>query len=239
MITVRRSAERGHADHGWLKSFHTFSFADYYDERHMHFGPLRVINEDWVQPGKGFGTHPHRDMEIITYILEGELEHKDSMGTGSIIRPGDVQKMSAGSGVTHSEFNPSPKNLVHLLQIWIIPDKQGITPRYEQKTFSPEEKRNRLLLVASQDGSSISSGKGVVTIEQDAHLYAGLMDKNFVLDRNLDQGRLYWLQIARGRIEVDGKEYGAGDALGLEQESALRLKSLEQDTELLFFDLAG
>lgn len=233
MITTRKSQERGHAEHGWLESYHTFSFADYHDRRHMHFGPLRVINEDFVAPGQGFPTHPHKDMEIITYILDGELEHKDSMGNGSIIRPGDVQKMSAGRGVAHSEFNPSPKNPVHLLQIWIFPDKNGIPPSYEQKTFSKEEKRNRLLLVASQNKAA-----GVVTIEQDAHLFAGVLDKDFVLNQALDSSRLYWLHIVRGNLDIGGKEYSAGDALGFENEAMLQAKALSQDTEVLLFDMA-
>src|SRR5215831_20799928 len=173
MSEIRRSAERGLAEHGWLKSFHTFSFADYYDPKHMGFGPLRVINEDRVRPGAGFDTHGHRDMEIISYVLEGALAHKDSIGTGSVIRPGDVQRMSAGSGIRHSEYNPSTDDPVHFLQIWLLPDEEGLTPSYEQKTFTDSEKRNRLRLVASRDGRA-----GSVRIHQDADLYASLLDKD-------------------------------------------------------------
>src|SRR5258708_5851663 len=200
MNEVRRSGERGLADHGWLKSFHTFSFADYYDASHMGFGPLRVINEDRVQPGKGFGTHGHRDMEIISYVLEGELAHKDSMGNGSVIRPGDVQRMSAGTGVHHSEFNPSPKNPVHFLQIWIEPDKRGVQPGYEEKHFDAASKRGKLRLIASSDGRD-----GSVRIQQDADLYATLLEGGDVLEHSLAKGRRAYVHVARGHVTVNGQ----------------------------------
>src|SRR5205809_7896778 len=192
MIQIRRAGERGHANHGWLDTYHTFSFSDYYDPKFMGFRSLRVINEDWVQPGYGFPTHPHRDMEIITYVLEGSLEHKDSMGTGSVIRPGEVQKMSAGTGVRHSEFNPSPTEPAHLLQIWLTPERRGLTPGYEQKAFPEGERRNRWRLVASRDGRD-----GSVTIHQDAAMYVTSLDAGKEVTHSLPPGRHAWLQVIR------------------------------------------
>src|SRR5436190_13430958 len=197
MLTIRRASERGHADHGWLKSSHTFSFADYHDPAHMGFRALRVINDDYIAPGRGFGTHPHRDMEIVTYVLEGALEHKDSMGTGSVIRPGEVQRMSAGTGVLHSEENPSREKPVHFLQIWIIPEKAGIKPSYEQKAFPASERRGKLRLVASRDGS-----EGSVTIHQDAALYLALLDESERATYEPGPGRHAWVHVARGEIEL-------------------------------------
>src|SRR6266496_732498 len=196
-IQLRRAAERGQFDHGWLKTAHTFSFADYYDPRHMGFRVLRVINEDFVSPGRGFGMHPHHDMEIVTYVLEGELGHRDSMGNGSVIRPGDVQRMSAGTGVTHSETNSSKTQRVHLLQIWILPDKQGYPPSYEQKAFSDAERAGRLRVVASPDGRD-----GSVTIHQDATLFAGLLASGQRVEHALDKNRFAWVQVARGAVDL-------------------------------------
>ena len=233
MNTIRRSAERGYADHGWLKSFHTFSFADYYDPRHVEFGPLRVINEDRVAAGAGFGTHPHRDMEIISYVLAGELAHKDSMGNGSTIRPGDVQRMSAGTGVRHSEFNPSREQAVHFLQIWIQPSSQGIEPSYEEKRFTSAEKRGRLRLLASPDRAD-----GSVLIHQDARLYAGLFDGEEEASLVVDAGRRLYVHVARGAVTANGIALAAGDALKVTEESQLRL-SEGRDAEVLVFDLPG
>src|SRR5688500_2962654 len=229
MTQLRRSTERGHANHGWLDSYHSFSFADYYDPQHMGFGPLRVINEDRVQPGSGFGTHGHRDMEIISYVLEGALGHKDSMGTGSTIVPGDVQRMSAGSGVRHSEFNHDKSAITHFLQIWIEPNVTGIQPSYEQKHFKPEEKRGRLRLIASPDGR-----EGSVTIHQDALLYAGLFDGAESARYELQNEKGY-VHVARGRIIVNGQALEAGDALKTEGGS-IELKDGVQ-AEVLVFDL--
>ncbi len=231
MITIRPANERGHANHGWLDSHHTFSFADYYAPAHMGFRALRVINEDRVQPGRGFGTHPHRDMEIISYVLEGGLEHKDSMGTGSVIRPGDVQRMSAGTGVTHSEFNGSKTELVHFLQIWLIPSQRGIAPSYEQKTFDESEKRGRLRVVASPDGRD-----GSVGIHTDATLYAGLFDAGESAEVTLAPGRHAWVHVARGSVRVNGQELRAGDGAALSDEAKV---SVEGTTggEVLVFDL--
>jgi len=231
MVSIRRSAERGHANHGWLDSYHSFSFADYYDPQHMGFSTLRVINEDYVAPGTGFGTHPHRDMEIITYILAGELEHKDSMGNGSVIRPGDVQRMSAGTGVLHSEFNPSPDRQVHLLQIWIQPNRRGVEPGYEQKRFEDAEKRGRLRLVASPDGA-----EGSVTIHQNARVYAGLIDGAERVEHTLAAGRTAYVHVARGTVTVNGNPLAAGDALKTEGESRITLEA-GRDAEVLLFDL--
>ncbi len=235
MITVRPSTERGHFDHGWLNTFHTFSFADYYDPKHVHFRGLRVINEDTVQPGGGFPTHPHRDMEIITYILRGTLAHKDSMGNGSTIVPGDVQRMSAGTGVLHSEFNHSRDELVHLLQIWIFPEQHGLKPSYEQKTFPPEEKLNRLRLVASPDGRD-----GAVTIHTDARVYGALLEGGQSVTHELAKGRGAWIQVVSGEIDVNGKRLAAGDGAGIEDERALAITGRTQSgtSEFLLFDLA-
>ncbi len=235
MITVRPAAERGHFDHGWLNTYHTFSFADYHDPRHDHFRGLRVINEDTVQPGGGFGTHPHRDMEIITYILEGALAHKDSMGTGSTIVPGDVQRMSAGTGVLHSEFNHSRDELVHLLQIWILPGERGLKPSYEQKTFAAEEKLNRLRLVASSDASD-----GSVVLHADARVYGSLLEPGASVKHALAQGRGAWIQVVSGAIEVNGKRLAAGDGAGIEDEKLLTITGRSESgrSEFLLFDLA-
>lgn len=232
MITIRRAAERGHASHGWLDSHHTFSFANYYDPEHMGFRKLRVINEDRVQPGEGFGTHPHRDMEIISYVLEGALEHRDSMRNGSIIRPGDVQRMSAGTGVTHSEFNGSKTELVHFLQIWLVPAKAGIEPSYEQKTFTKEDKDGRLRLVASPDGV-----EGSVTLHTDARLYAGLFGDGQSARYELSPGRHAWVQIARGSAQINGHELSAGDGVALSDEQLIHIKGIDR-SEILVFDLA-
>lgn len=232
MIEVRKSHERGLADHGWLRSFHTFSFADYYDPRHMGFGPLRVINEDRVQPGMGFGTHGHRDMEIISYVLEGALEHKDSMGNGSVIRPGDVQRMSAGTGVRHSEFNASRSDLVHFLQIWIEPGVRGIAPSYEEKHFDAASKRGRLRLVASPDGRD-----GSVTIHQDAYLYGALVDGEERVSHALAQGRKAYVHVARGAATVNGQPLEAGDALKASGVGEIVIER-GREAEVLLFDLA-
>ena len=231
MLTVRKSEERGYASHGWLESYHSFSFADYHDAAHMGFGPLRVINDDWIAADMGFGTHGHRDMEIITYVLEGEIAHQDSMGNGSTIRPGDVQRMSAGTGVRHSEFNPSPEHKTHLLQIWIQPAAEGITPGYEEKNFSREEKQGRLRLVASGDAED-----GSVKIHQDAKLYVGLFDGDQTLSLPLVKSRLTYVHLARGLLTVNGVVLRAGDALMLREEELLSLVSGVQ-AEVLVFDL--
>jgi quercetin 2,3-dioxygenase len=232
MLQIRRSAERGLADHGWLLSRHTFSFADYYNPGHMGFGPLRVINEDRVRPGQGFGTHGHRDMEIISYVLEGALEHRDSIGTGSIIRPGDVQIMSAGTGIRHSEFNPSKTEGVHFLQIWIEPDRDGIEPRYDQKRFPETERRGRLLLVGSSNGRD-----GSIVIHQDVDLFSGIFDPGQETAHALRSGRKAWLQLARGSLEANGQRLEAGDGAALEDEAALKMKGFSDNTEILLFDL--
>lgn len=231
MLTLRKSGERGHAQHGWLDSYHSFSFADYYDPAHIHFSALRVINEDWIAPAAGFPMHGHRDMEIITYLLEGALQHRDSMGNGSVIRPGDVQRMSAGTGVTHSEFNPDANERAHLLQIWIQPDAQGIAPSYEQKSFSETDKRGRLRLIASPDGRD-----GSVTIHQDAYLYAGLLRDGDEIVHRLASGRKAYVHIARGELSVNGELLRAGDAAKLSDEGVIRLRG-DRAGEVLLFDL--
>jgi redox-sensitive bicupin YhaK (pirin superfamily) len=228
---VRRAAERGHANHGWLRSAHTFSFASYYDPANMGFRSLRVINDDRVAPGRGFGTHPHRDMEIVSYVLEGALEHRDSMGTGSVIRPGDVQRMSAGTGVTHSEYNHSKTEGVHFLQIWILPDRPGHRPSYEQTHFDAASKRGRLRLVASPDGAESS-----VTLHQDARLYAGLFDGDERAEHVLAPGRGVWVHVARGEVEVAGQRLTAGDAVAFERPGTVTLGH-GKDAEVLLFDL--
>jgi redox-sensitive bicupin YhaK (pirin superfamily) len=232
MLELRPAAERGHANHGWLDSWHSFSFADYYDPAHMGFRGLRVINEDRVEPGHGFGTHGHREMEIISYVLEGALRHDDSTGIGSVIRPGDVQRMSAGTGVRHSERNLSPSERVHFLQIWLLPTARNIPPSYEQKTFTAEDKRGRLRLVASPDGRD-----GSVTIHTDASLYAGLFAAGEASELSIPRSRYAWVQLARGRARVNGAELGAGDGAALTDESNVRIEGVA-DAELLVFDLA-
>lgn len=233
MIQIRRSHERGGADHGWLKTRHSFSFAEYYDPQWMSWGNLRVINEDHIAPGTGFGTHGHRDMEIVTYVLSGELAHKDSLGNGAAIPPGDVQRMSAGRGIMHSEFNHAPDQTTHLLQIWILPSKKGIEPGYEQKRFPDPEKRGRLRLVASPDGR-----EGSVTIHADARLYAGLFHQGEASRLELDPRRKAYVHAVRGSLQANGEKLMAGDALLLDGESALSISDGE-DAEVLVFDLAA
>ncbi|HCE10530.1 MAG TPA: quercetin 2,3-dioxygenase [Oxalobacteraceae bacterium] len=232
MLELRKAQERGHADLGWLDSYHSFSFADYHDPQHMSFGALRVINDDRINVGGGFGTHGHRDMEIITYVLDGELAHKDSMGNGSVIRPGDVQRMSAGKGVMHSEFNHAPDRTTHLLQIWIEPNVRGISPGYEEKHFDPAEKRGRLRLIASPDGQD-----GSVSIRQDAKVYAGLFDGAERADVALAAGRRAYLHVARGEATVNDVALAAGDALKLTDATKIEV-SQGQHAEVLLFDLA-
>jgi quercetin 2,3-dioxygenase len=231
MMTIRKAAERGHADHGWLDSHHTFSFADYYDPAHMGFRSLRVINDDRVAGGRGFGSHPHRDMEIISYVLDGALAHKDSMGTGAVIRPGDVQRMSAGTGVVHSEFNASADEEVHFLQIWLMPAQRGIKPGYEQKTFTEAEKRNRLRLVASPSGDD-----GSVTIHTDAKVYAGVFGKGEGAQLDVPAERGAWVQVARGSVAVNDKVLGEGDGMALENERIVRIEGIDS-AEVIVFDL--
>ncbi len=231
MQEIRRARDRGYADHGWLKSYHSFSFADYFDPQHVEFGPLRVINEDRVAPGQGFGTHAHRDMEIISYVLEGALAHKDSTGSSSTIRPGDVQRMSAGRGVQHSEFNPSASEGVHFLQIWIQPNVRSIPPSYEEKRFSAEEKRGRLRLIASLD-----QAEGSVLIHQDARVYAGLFTGDEVAELAIEAGRRAYVHVARGTVTVNGMALQAGDALKMSGGNTLSVLH-GRDAELLAFDL--
>ncbi|BCL75904.1 pirin family protein [Jeongeupia sp. HS-3] len=232
MITLRKAHERGHANHGWLDSWHSFSFAGYHDPAHVHFGALRVINDDRIAPGMGFGTHAHRDMEIISYVLDGELAHKDSMGNGSTIKPGSVQRMSAGSGVQHSEFNPSAASEAHFLQIWIMPNATGVAPSYEETYFGDDEKRGRLRLIASADGAD-----GSVTIHQDLRLYAGLFDGDESAHQPIPAGRQAYVHIARGSIEVNGFALEAGDAAMFTDEAKITFKH-GQHAEVLVFDLA-
>ncbi|HEV7557735.1 MAG TPA: pirin family protein [Kofleriaceae bacterium] len=232
MMTIRRADDRGHANHGWLDSHHTFSFADYHDPAHMGFRALRVINDDRVDGGQGFGAHPHRDMEIISYVLDGALAHKDSTGTGETIRPGDVQRMSAGSGVVHSEFNASKADEVHFLQIWLMPDKRGIKPSYEQKTFDDAAKRGQLRLVASPDARD-----GSLTIHTDASVYAGLFDAGETATLPIAADRHVWVQVARGKVRVNGNDLGEGDGLALSKETSLAVEGVDS-AEILVFDLA-
>jgi hypothetical protein len=232
MISIRRGDERGGGKHGWLDSRHTFSFGHYHDPKHMGFGPLRVINEDRVAPGAGFDTHGHRDMEIVSYVLEGALEHKDSLGTGSVIRPGDVQRMSAGTGIRHSEFNPSGTEPLHFLQIWLLPEENGITPSYEQKTFGDGEKRGRLRLVTSRDGRD-----GSVLIRQDAAIYASVLDRGGTVAHTLSAGRKAWVQATRGAIDLNGCELNAGDGAAIEREPSLNITGKTDGIEFLLFDL--
>lgn len=233
MLTLRKSQDRGHADHGWLKSFHSFSFADYRDPAHMGFGNLRVINDDYIAPGTGFGTHGHRDMEIVTYVLSGALAHKDSLGTGAVILPGDVQRMSAGRGVQHSEFNHAKDATTHLLQIWILPREHGIEPGYEQKQFDAADKRGRLRLVASPDGRD-----GSVTVHADASIRAGLFDAGERAELALDPQRKAYVHLVRGQLSVNGQSLVGGDAVKLSDESRLVLDDAH-DAEVLVFDLAA
>jgi redox-sensitive bicupin YhaK (pirin superfamily) len=233
MITFRKAAERGHANHGWLDTWHSFSFADYYDPKRMGFRALRVLNDDTVQPGQGFGTHGHRDMEIVSYVLEGALAHKDSMGSGSTIVPGDVQYMSAGTGVRHSEFNASATEPVHFVQIWILPDRGGHTPRYAEKRFEKVEKTNRLRLVVSPDGAD-----GSLPIRQDVRLYASVLEKGAETSLALAKGRHLWVQALRGTVEVNGTTLSAGDGLAASDETAFTFKAPKEETEFLVFDLA-
>jgi len=232
MIRIRKAHERGHFDHGWLDTRHTFSFGDYYDKDHVAFRTLRVINEDRVQPGGEFGMHGHRDMEIISHVLEGELTHHDSMGNGSVIRPGDIQRMTAGSGIMHSEANNSAAAVVHFLQIWIVPDRKSLPPEYEQKTIPDADKLNRLCLVASPDGKS-----GSVRIHQDVSLFVSILEPGKTLDYNLAPGRHAWIQIARGSVDLNGHLLTAGDGAAISDETALRLSAREK-SEFLLFDLA-
>ena len=231
MITIRKSSERGHFDFGWLDTYHTFSFDQYHDSNYMGFRSLRVINEDRVHPGRGFPTHSHRDMEIITYILEGALQHRDSMGNSSIIRPGDVQRMSAGTGVSHSEANPSQSEPVHLLQIWILPKQIGLDTSYEQKFFADDLKRNKLSLVASADGSD-----GSVTVHQDVSLHAAVLDQGKEVSYELRPNRYAWLQVARGAVALNGMNLDQGDGAAISKETDLRITGLAK-SELLLFDL--
>ena len=232
MITIRKSEERGHLNYGWLDTYHTFSFDQYYDSAHMHFRTLRVINEDRVAPGKGFPTHSHRDMEIITYILSGTLEHRDSMGNGSVIKPGDVQRMTAGTGVAHSEFNPDESEPVHLLQIWIMPNARNLAPGYEQKFLSEEDRQNKLCLMASPDGSD-----GSVKINQDARVYASVIEPDTKLTHNLKESRHAWLQVVRGTVSVNEVELNQGDGAAINREDSLIIRAGDL-AELLLFDLA-
>jgi redox-sensitive bicupin YhaK (pirin superfamily) len=229
---IRRSRDRGHAEHGWLDSYHTFSFADYYDPAHMGFRSLRVINEDRVSPGQGFGTHSHRDMEIISYVLDGQLEHKDSLGTGAIVRPGEVQRMSAGTGVRHSEFNPSKRDPLHFLQIWIEPASRGTPPSYEQKMFPEHERRGQLRLCASNDGR-----QGSVTVNQDMQLLAGLFGAGEKARYDLAPGRFAWVHVARGSLDLGGTRLEAGDAAAISQPGPLEITG-QHAAEVLLFDLA-
>ena len=232
MITVRPAEERGQARLGWLDSRHSFSFGHYYDPQHMGFGPLRVINEDRVSPSGGFDTHGHRDMEIISYVLEGALEHQDSLGTGSVIRPGDVQRMSAGTGVRHSEFNHSNEQPVHFLQIWLLPEREGLRPSYEQKHFSASEKAGRLRLIVSPDGRD-----GSLTIHQDTSIYAAVLKEGEQVTHKLDLGRKAWVQVVRGSLDLNGQWVRAGDGAALTDAAVLTLAAHSDDTEFLLFDL--
>jgi redox-sensitive bicupin YhaK (pirin superfamily) len=233
MIRVRKSAERGHFDHGWLKTYHTFSFSRYYDPRQMNFRALRVMNEDRIEPGRGFGAHPHEDMEILTYVLSGALAHRDSLGTGSVIRPGELQRMSAGTGITHSEANPSTTEPVHLYQIWLVPDREGHEPSYEQRPFPESERRNRLQLVASPDGAD-----GSLTIHQDSRLYLGSLDAGKDATHPLASGRHAWLQVVRGEVSLNGQRLAEGDGAAVSEEPSVTIAAEETSADVLLFDLA-
>lgn len=232
MIQIRKSEDRGHANHGWLNTYHTFSFASYRDPQHMGFRSLRVMNEDFVQPGQGFGTHPHHDMEIVTYVLEGALEHKDSMGNGEVLRPGEFQRMSAGTGITHSEFNPSDAEPVHLYQIWLFPERKGIEPSYEQKRFREEERHNRLRLVASQDAAA-----GSLLIHQDARIFLASLDEGKQVSNQLKPGRHAWLQLLRGAVSLNGHDLMTSDGAAINDEKSLEILATT-DAEIMLFDLA-
>jgi redox-sensitive bicupin YhaK (pirin superfamily) len=232
MIRVRKAAERGHFDHGWLDTYHTFSFADYYDPAHMGFRSLRVINDDRVAPSQGFGMHGHRDMEIVTYVLDGALEHRDSMGNGAVLRPGELQHMTAGTGVRHSEFNPSDREEVHLYQIWLLPERRGLQPSYEQKAFPEEERRGTLRLVASPTGEH-----GSLTIRQDARLYLSTLGARETVAHTLEPGRHAWLQVLRGRVGLNGHPLSAGDGATVSKEERLEIGG-QDDAEVMLFDLA-
>ena len=234
MLTLRRAQDRGRADFGWLDSRHSFSFGEYYDPAHMGFGPLRVINDDRVAGGGGFPTHPHRDMEIVSYVLDGALAHKDSLGTGSVIKPGDVQRMSAGTGIAHSEFNASRTDPVHFLQIWFLPERRGLTPGYEQKNFDADSKRDQLRLVASPDGRD-----GSVTIRSDASLYVSLLGKDATVSHQVAAGRGLWLQVARGSVAVGDITLAEGDGLQVTNEKALEIVGKAEQSEILLFDLGA
>lgn len=230
-LQVRKSTDRGYANHGWLESYHSFSFAEYFDREHMHFSALRVINDDIIAPGQGFGMHPHRDMEIVTYILRGELQHKDSIGNGSVIRAGDVQRMTAGTGIVHSEFNASNANDVHLLQIWIMPDSLNLEPSYEEKHFSTEQKLNQWCLIAARDNQGAA-----LKINQDMQLYASVLDATVGLDYAVNDNRSAYLHVARGKVEIDGQQFESGDAVMLDGGADLHIKA-NAESELLLFDL--
>jgi redox-sensitive bicupin YhaK (pirin superfamily) len=232
MLTIRKAEDRGHANHGWLDSYHTFSFANYYDPKHMEFRALRVINEDRVSPGAGFGTHGHRDMEILTYVLEGALEHKDSIGTGSVIKPGDVQRMSAGTGIQHSEFNHSKTDSVHFLQIWLLPEKKGLPASYEQREFGLAQNPGKLHLVAARDGR-----EGAITVHQDVDLYAAVLEPNQRVAYTLQAQRYAWVQVARGEITLNGLPLDKGDGAAISDETDIVIEA-RTDAEILLFDLA-
>jgi redox-sensitive bicupin YhaK (pirin superfamily) len=232
MIAIRRAQDRGHANHGWLDTYHTFSFSSYRDPRYMGFRSLRVMNEDFVAPGQGFGVHPHDNMEIVTYVLEGALEHQDSMGNGEILRPGEFQRMTAGTGITHSEFNPSRDEPVHLYQIWLYPDQNGLEPSYEQKRFDERERRNRLRLVASRDAADDS-----LLIHQDARIYLSSLDDGTQVDAELDSGRHAWLQVLRGGVSLNGQDLATSDGVAVSDERVLHIQA-DGNAEILLFDLA-
>lgn len=242
MFQVRKRSDRGFADHGWLRTFHTFSFADYQDPRHVQFRSLRVMNEDWIAAGQGFGTHPHRNMEIVTYVLEGALEHRDSMGNGEVLTPGEFQRMTAGSGITHSEFNPSKTDPVHLYQIWLYPNKRELEPSYEQKRFAPEEHQNRWRLVASEDGTD-----GSLLIHQDAEIYLATLDSCSSVSREIAPGRHGWLQVLRGKVRLLGIDLEAGDGVAISDETSITVEQVDamdspgvetaSQSEVMFFDL--
>lgn len=231
MIEIRRANQRGHANHGWLDTYHTFSFASYRDPQHMGFRSLRVMNEDFAESGQGFGTHPHQDMEIVTYVLEGALEHKDSMGNGEVLRPGEFQRMSAGTGITHSEFNPSDTEPVHLYQIWLLPERKGIEPSYEQKQFPEEERNNKLRLVASQDAAD-----GSLLIHQDARIYLSCLDEGRHINHELTPNRHAWLQVLRGEVSLNSHALDTSDGASASEESALEIVA-KQPAEIMLFDL--